>query len=300
MTSKRYLSSRIWRGIICAAYLLTLSMLTACERAEKALEGHKTFAIWPGTAPGSENWMVDQQSGFRSITNVTKPTLTLFEADPLLATGDAMVVCPGGGFQGLSIIEEGVLVAEWLAARGVTAFVLKYRVLHEPDIPLAEEGEDFSTRAQALEPLRKIAAADGIQAMRYLRANAKEMNIDVNRIGMMGFSAGAMTAMSVVMESDVADMPNIVASIYGAMPGGTPPDNGPPLFIVHARDDPLIPVEKSLEMQSKWKDAGLPVALHVYEKGGHGFGAVKRDQPSDAWMDHFEYWLMDQGWISAN
>ncbi len=297
--SERSTRARTGKGLYLTAFLLALTTLAGCERADQALEGYQSFNIWPGVAPGSEDWAVEQQSGFRSITNVTTPTLTLFEPDPSLATGTAMIVCPGGGFRGLYIIEEGVMVAEWLAARGVTAFVLKYRVRHDPDLPQADDSDDFATRLQALEPLRKIAAADGIQAMRYLRAHAEELNVDVNRIGMMGFSAGAMTTMSVVMEGDLADIPAIAASIYGAMPGGMPPGNAPPLFIVHARDDSLVPLKKSLEMQSAWEAAGLPVELHVFEEGGHGFGAVKRDQPSDAWMDYFERWLVDQGWISA-
>ena len=299
MASKRCMPATIWKGPYVAVYFLVLVALAGCERADKVLEAHPNFNIWPGPAPGSENWSVSQQAGFRSITNVTRPTLSMFEPDPELASGNVMVVCPGGGFRGLSIIKEGTMVAEWLAARGITAFVLKYRVRRDPDVPLADESEDFAARLQALEPLGKIAAADGIQAMRYLRKHARELHIDPDRIGMMGFSAGAMTTMSVVMEGQDGDRPNIAASIYGAMTGETPPGNAPPLFLVHARDDAVVPLAESLDMESAWNAAGLPVELHVFEAGGHGFGAVEQGEPSDDWLDHFEGWLVDRQWIST-
>lgn len=299
MMSERSMRVASRKGLYLVLSTLAIFALAGCERADKALEARPSFNIWPGPAPGSEDWSVEQQAGFRSITDVAIPTLTLFEPDPQFASGNAMIVCPGGGFRGLSIIEEGTMVAEWLAARGITAFVLKYRVRRDPDISLPDESEDFTTRVRALEPLREIAAADGIQAMRYLRTNAAELDINPDRIGMMGFSAGAMTTMSVVMEGKAGDMPSIAASIYGAMPGGRPPEIAPPLFIVHARDDAVVPMSESMDMRSAWEAAGLPVALHVFEAGGHGFGAVEHGQPSDAWLDHFERWLVDQQWIST-
>ena len=287
-----------WRSLVYLAVIPAL--LTACETADKALEGHQTLNIWPGVAPGSEGWDFEEQAGFRSITNIKTPTLTLFKPDPALANGTAMIVCPGGGFSGLMIGKEGVMVAEWLAARGVTAFVLKYRVRHNPDSGSSAEEKDFDERAKMLDSRRKIAAADGMQAMRYLRSHAAELKIDPNRIGMMGFSAGAMTTMSVVMTGDAGVIPNIAGSIYGSMPGETPPDGAPPLFLVHAKDDSVVPVDRSLAMESAWRKAGLPVELHVFEKGGHGFGAEKQDLPSDAWMDKLEDWLIDQKWIATS
>ncbi len=299
MMSKRSMRAASRKGLYLVLSTLAIFALAGCERADKALEARPSFNIWPGPATGSENWAVDEQAGFSSITNVTTPTLTLFEPDPELASGNAMVVCPGGGFQGLSIIKEGTMVAEWLADRGITAFVLKYRVRHDPQLPPADESDNFDARLQALEPLREIAAMDAMQAMRYLRTHARELRIEPERIGMMGFSAGAMTAMSVVMEGEDSDRPNIAASIYGAMPVDNPPGNASPLFIVHARDDTVVPLSESLDMESAWKAAGLPVELRVFEAGGHGFGMVEQGLPSDAWLDHFENWLVDQRWIST-
>lgn len=288
-----------WKLVYLACILL-FPFLTACQFADKALKQHPTFNIWPGDAPGSEDWTIEEQAGFRSITNVTIPTLTVFEPDPSLATGTAMIVCPGGGFSGLMIGKEGVMVAEWLAARGVTAFVLKYRVRQNSDTASPSSEDDFDERAKALESGRKIAAADGVQAMRFLRAHASEFKINPDHIGMMGFSAGAMTTMSVVLSEDAEDRPNIAASIYGAMSGTKAPEDGPPLFLVHAEDDAVVPVAKSLIMESAWQKAALPVELHLFDKGGHGFGAEKQGQPSDDWMNKFERWLLNQEWITAS
>ncbi len=278
--------------------LLLFLGLTACDRANKVFEGHQSFDIWPGEAPGTQNWPDKELEGFRSVTNVSTPTLTLFEPDPSRANGNAVVVCPGGGFTGLSVIKEGATVAEWLADRGVTAFVLKYRVRRDLIESAVPEDADFKQRIQAREAGRLVAAADGIQAMRYLRQNAQALNINPERIGMMGFSAGAMTTMSVVLEGGEDSMPDFAASIYGGMPGDSAPEAAPPLFLVHAEDDEVVPLDRSLAMQSAWLEAGLPVELHVFEAGGHGFGAEKQNKASDRWMEKFEAWLIGVGWIT--
>jgi len=273
---------------------------TAYANVKAALEGHEVINLWPDGAPGTEDWSGAEFAGQRSVTNVTVPTLTVFRPAPARANGSAVVVCPGGGFTGLAIIEEGTMVAEWLADRGITAFLLKYRVRHSAFATPAgapEATEDFDQRASALEAGRKIAGADAVQAMRLLRARAPELGIDPERIGMVGFSAGAMTTMSVVTEGKQEELPNFAAPVYGAMPAATAPDEAPPLFIVHAADDPVVPASKSILMYEAWSSAGLPVELHIFAKGGHGFGAVKRDQPTDQWLDLFEHWLTVQGWI---
>lgn len=279
-----------------------LLSLAACDRANKVFEGHQSFNIWPGAAPGPDDWPDRELEGFRSVTNVSTPTLIMFEPDPSLANGNAVVVCPGGGFTGLSVIKEGSAVAEWLAARGITAFVLKYRVRRDLVDSAVSEDDDFQQRIKAREAGRRIAAADGIQAMRYLRENAQALNINPEKIGLMGFSAGAMTTMSVVLEGSGDSRPNFAASIYGGMPDqdvpdNFAPDNAPPLFLAHAKDDEVVPLDRSLVMQAAWQAAGLPVELHVFETGGHGFGNVKQDKDSDTWMEKFENWLIKIGWI---
>jgi acetyl esterase/lipase len=143
--------------------------------------------------------------------------------------------------------------------------------------------------------------ADGLQALRYVRANAAKYNIDPNKVGFMGFSAGAMTTMRVVLNGAAGERPNLAAPIYGALqPGKSPPADGPPLFIAAAQDDPQVPVRKSAEIFSAWKGAGLPAELHIYESGGHGFGMLTRNKASDSWPVAFETWLRGHGWITAS
>ena len=276
------------------ACLCFMVCMGAQADVQSELAGHDVINIWPGEAPGTEHWSGVELSGTRSITNVTVPTLTVFYPDPGVANGSAVVVCPGGGFTGLAMIEEGTLVAEWLAARGITAYILKYRVRPSN---FSRVRDNRRERLSGLE----IATADGIQAMRVLRANAVAYNIDPDRIGMVGFSAGAMTTMNVVMTGEPEDIPNFAAPIYGAILGGsTPSPNSPPAFIVHAQDDPVVPPSSSINIYNAWSSAGLPVELHIYEKGGHGFGALNRNMPTDLWMQVFERWLIGHGWIDIS
>ncbi|MFV8817518.1 alpha/beta hydrolase [Haliea sp. E17] len=290
--------------LLIVLYFGSIAIAVDSARADvrTATLGHDAITIWPGAAPGTESWKGAEFSGKRSVTNVTVPTLTVFYPEPGHANGNAMVVCPGGGFTGLAMIEEGTMVAEWLAARGITAFVLKYRVRRDAlsaEPASTPEGEDFDSRAKALEPGRKIALADAVQAMHYLRAKASDYNIDPRRIGMVGFSAGAMTTMGVVTEGDADAMPDVAASIYGAMPREAVPANAPPLFIVHAQDDTVVPPSKSVEMYTAWSLRDLPVELHIFASGGHGFGAVKHRQAADRWMALFGGWLDQQGWTET-
>jgi acetyl esterase/lipase len=299
---------------VVAAWLAALALAGPVGRAEaapaQAAPTAEVVNIWPGAAPGTESWTGVEKDTMRAgepfpvlVTNVTTPTLTVFRADPAKASGAAMIVAPGGGFQALAYDSEGVMVARWLADRGVTAFVLKYRVRFTPPPPPAPGGggsADFDTREQVHEAAAQIAMADGLQALRYVRSNAAKYNIDPNKIGFMGFSAGAMTTMRVVQSGSAGERPNLAAPIYGALqPGKSPPADGPPVFIAAAQDDPMVPVRKSVEIFQAWKGAGLPAELHIYESGGHGFGMLKKTKASDAWPIAFEAWLRGHGWITA-
>ncbi len=302
----RFKLTKIYPGAllkILGFCLMMAAQSVAYANVKAALEGRDVIRLWPGDAPGTEAWSGAEFAGARSVTNVTVPTLTVFRPEPARDNGSAVVVCPGGGFTGLAIIEEGTMVAEWLAARGITAFLLKYRVRYsafagQADAPA--ERDNFDQRRIALEAGRKIAVADAVQAMSILRTMALDLKIDPDRIGMMGFSAGAMTTMSVVAEAENQHMPNFAASAYGAMPGITAPVNAPPLFIVHAADDAVVPASGSMQMYEAWTRAGLPVELHIFEKGGHGFGAVQRNQSADQWLGLFERWLVERGWIAKS
>lgn len=295
MSKIRHFRTReILKAVLSFSLLLMATGASANETASS--QDHDIIRIWPVTAPGTEDWTGPEFVGKNSVTNVTVPTLTVFRPLTAEANGTAVVVAPGGGFQGLALKQESDPMAHWLTARGITVFALKYRVRYTPGLQLPA-GDTFDQTIHTLEPARKIAVADGLQAMRYLKANAKAYEIDSGRIGMMGFSAGAMTTMGVIMEAEPDEGPDFAASVYGSMMGDSAPEAGPPLFIVHAQDDRAVPVRKSIEMYSNWTAAGLPVELHIYEKGGHGFGAIMRNSATDGWLSAFEAWLLEHGWI---
>lgn len=266
--------------------------------------------LWPGVPPGTEDWSgaetttvlpVPGSVEVRMVGNVTRPTLTVYRPQPGMANGTAVVVVPGGGFQTLAIVHEGDLVARWLADRGVTAFLLKYRVRTIPGfrIPgnLRKNPELFKEFAASFSSGRPIAIADATQTMRYLRTNADRLGIASDRIGMIGFSAGAITTMGVVMSDIPADRPNFAAPIYGAMEDKAPPNDGPPLFIAVTQDDNAVPALESMAIFTRWTAAQLPAELHVYEKGGHGFGMRPLSLPVDGWTKAFETWLGSHGWL---
>jgi acetyl esterase/lipase len=261
----------------------------------------ETVRLWPGAAPGTEDWKVEERmlkvpvkdAGMLTlVTDVTVPTLTVVRPDPAQSNGTAVIVCPGGGFQFLSWESEGMEVARWLAGRGVTAFVLKYRVRMANDGGTGKEGPTtFEAALKAGEPKINIARADAIQAIRHLRANADQYGIARDRIGLMGFSAGAMTTMSVVLKGDAADWPNFIAPVYGAMEDAPVPKDAPPLFIVHTQADAMVPAAQATRMFDAWTAAGRPAELHLYQAGPHGFGMRKVGSPVDGWTDAFEGWL---------
>jgi acetyl esterase/lipase len=304
----------------CLAALALVSPAFQAAAETAAAQAPEVAPIWPGAAPGTEDWTGPEKDTIGPtdsvpvlVTNVTVPTLTVFRPDPSKASGAAVIVAPGGGFVALAFNSEGVLVAKWLAQHGVTAFVLKYRVQFTPGAgprpepaagaPAGAGGgrDDFDRRNQIHEANAQIAMADGLQAMRYVRTNAAKYHINPDKVGFMGFSAGAITTMRVVLNSTPAERPNFAAPIYGAMQADkSPPKDGPPVFIAAAQDDPQVPIRKSVEIFSAWKSAGLPVELHIYESGGHGFGMLKKNKASDTWPDAFEVWLRGHGWITAS
>src|SRR5260370_19019393 len=151
----------------------------------------KVIPLWPGAAPGSENSKYEEtqitvQDGTKRISNVTHPTLTAFLPDAATANGTAVIICPGGGFRWLSFDHEGAELARWLNSIGVTAFVLKYRVMRTGD----EDEKDPAKAAERKKAVIPLAIADGQQAVRLVRAHASEWGIARDRIVLLGFSAG--------------------------------------------------------------------------------------------------------------
>lgn len=249
-----------------------------------------------GAAPGEE-WEQGPVGG-RSVRNVTDPTLTPVLPDPAKATGVAVIVAPGGAFYTLTMDDEGFGVAHWLADHGVAAFVLKYRleatpldyadyksVLHKRLIDAVQGTAKLETPALALE--------DAKAAVRLVRARAASWGVDPARVGFIGFSAGAMTALSIGLSDDKAARPDFIAPIYGPMVARSAPADAPPMFLAIALDDPIFARGRDLGLIDSWRAAGRPIEVHLYERGGHGFAAGK-SAATKLWIEEFYAWMQDR------
>ena len=258
--------------------------------------------LYPGPAPGSETWdwtETEQPStdGIRRIANVTRPALMVYLPDKAKATGTGVVVSPGGGWRILAISHEGEDVARWLNEQGVAAFVLKYRVARTGD----EGGKDKEEAARRRKEAMAMGIADGLAAVKLVRSRAEEWGIARDRIGIMGFSAGGYLTAGVALQGNGESRPDFAAPIYPAVPEEiAPPAGAPPLFIVHADDDKTVPpVRTSMRLYAAWKQIGVPVEMHIYTSGGHGFGMRKKNLPIDGWTDRLEEWMRAQGLLTV-
>ena len=255
--------------------------------------------------PASETWF--RQWGDPMARNITTATLTPFLPEPGKATGAAVIVAPGGGYMWLSMGNEGWEVAEALAEQGIAAFVLKYRLR-----PTAESLEDFKAfmnrdRTAPPPPDTSDDAKDETPAPRprmqfdlsnqledaeaayaMLVDRADEWGIDTNRIGMIGFSAGAGLTMHATLNSKTMKLA-FIGPVYGGMGEVEVPENAPPMFNVIATDDFLY--NGHAGVVESWYKAGIPVEFHLYQNGGHGFGLGNPDRTSNRWFDAFIYWL---------
>lgn len=264
-----------------------------------------TINLWPGAAPGSEEWKQQEATlgpgGLETTVNVTTPTLTAYLPDKAFSTGTAVIIAPGGGFVGLSINSEGHDVAKWLVARGFAAIVLKYRTKQIEGKDATKLGQ--SARAAFMAQLNnhaliaedgKYGVADGIQAVKVVRAHASEWGISPDRIVFTGFSAGGMITELTAIQPDAR--PNYAAPIYGATFPEVPPipQGLPPFFMVMAQDDTLAG-PYIVHFYDALKAAGYKPEFHIYNSGGHGWGMRKQGTTSDHWIDEFYYWLEAQG-----
>lgn len=249
--------------------------------------------------PGSTDTEVWAKFEGRSymVRNVTRPTLTPVLPKPGTATGTAVIVAPGGAFMGLAMSHEGWDVANALAARGITAFVLKYRLLPTPRDP-AEAGP-YMGQMLARElgnPMggdllkQSLAPTDARAAVAMVRANAAKWKIDPARVGMIGFSAGAMTARRVAIDAPAAERPNFVGYIYGPQDAEAVPADAPPLFAAIAMDDSLFP-SKGFPIVEAWHQAKRPVELHAYQQGDHGFGMGRPGTTNTGLIGQFVAWI---------
>jgi acetyl esterase/lipase len=257
-------------------------------------------AVWPGAAPGSEAWrQVEVEclapwGSDRLVRNVVRPTLEVFL--PERPSGLGAIVCPGGGFHFHSIDKEGVDVARWLSQRGAAAFVLRYRLAETPadDAGFQAVVRELIEHRAAMDAVRPLAIADAGQALSVVRARAAEWGVEPARLGVIGFSAGGMVATGAAVDPDPARRPAFAGVVYGA-PWETPPvpPDAPPLFQAVAADDFLL--EHCLELHRAWLWSERSSELHVYAKGGHGFGMNRRGLPIDGWLDRLWEWLAGEG-----
>jgi acetyl esterase/lipase len=275
------------------------------------MTSHEIINVWPSIAPGSETWSHEEiefstpfadepAKQWRGIRNVVTPSMTVYRPTGA-GTGAGVIVCPGGGYRLLAYDYEGTDVAEWFAARGVTAFLLKYRV-----DPSAPDPEDFAREniklleaivadregwIHTLDASRARAVADGVQALRVVRQRADEFGVDPARLGIIGFSAGAGLAIGVAL-SDPPDRPDFIAAIYGGDRSDTPvAADAPPLFIVVSQDDPFGLAPDNIRLYQRWIAAGATADLHVFSEGGHGYGMRTLGLTTDQWPTLLERWL---------
>ncbi len=285
-----------------AFFILLAVAISAFSFAQTSIK------LYAGKAPGSENWDWSEKKAVNTpgnalLYNIVEPEILVYPAPKEKANGTSIVVAPGGAFHIISIENEGINVAKWLNERGITAFVLKYRLVKmltdNPFKELMTLMGDFKKLDSINAPVVEMAKNDGIEAMKYVRGHAKELNIDPQKIGFMGFSAGGTVTMSAMLSAPQEWKPNFIAPIYlykNAVVGNLMPIKTTPIFVAVASDDQLGLMPHSIKLYEEWNAAKHPAELHVYEKGGHGFGIMKHNTSSDQWAADFENWLKVRGY----
>jgi len=180
-------------------------------------------------------------------------------------------------------------VARWLQARGIAAFVLKYRLVEKKQDGIPAMDMDMDTAG-------RYGVADGIQAIKLVRRWAAEWGVAPDRIGFLGFSAGAMVASGALLQADSAARPAFAAMIYGGPFGIMPPipTSLPPMFLAWAQDDPVA-LRPVVRFHDALKSAGYKPEVHVFNAGGHGFGMRKQGTTSDHWIDELYFWMEAHG-----
>jgi acetyl esterase/lipase len=293
---------RLFVSVLCLATFA--SLMRSADEAQ-------TINVWPGVPPGDQNFRAPPtpkaptggRANVHRIGLVTDPSLTIFRAPADRANGAAVVVCPGGGYNILAWDLEGTEIAEWLNSIGVTAAVLKYRVpRRDGALPHAA-------------PLQ-----DAQRALRHVRHNATTWEIDPNRIGILGFSAGGNLAVMAGVDwdrttypridaiDDLSCRPDFMVPVYPAYLGDEDKagplsplirvtEKTPPTFLVVTHDDKLRGVNAAL-FYIELKKAKVPAELHIFTRGGHGYGLRESDDAVSHWPKHCEAWLRAQGLLA--
>jgi len=285
---------------------------------------NETITLWPigasetlpGVGPETAYFApTGLSAGTSMLRNISDATLTVFQPAAGKGNGTGVIICPGGGWRILAWTHEGLDMAAWFVERGYTAFLLKYRVASTPTdpaaffaamaavndqlaapLPAAKAPRDFTSfvRDPILLRARNLAAVDGRRALEIVRARAADWGVRPDRIGMIGFSAGAFLVADVAMDPR-GPQPAFVAPIYGGETrGASVPADAPPLFTVVAQDDRLL--FKVVEgLYADWSNADRPAEMHVFARGAHGFGMIRQGLPVDRWTDLLADWLDDGG-----
>ncbi len=270
------------------------------------IQAQKVVSLYNGKAPGSETWNWTEKSTDKNIWNtpivynVSNPTLTVFEPVKGSANGTALIIVPGGGFQALSITKEGTDLAKMMASKGITAFVLKYRLNKSyTDDPAGEFMKglgDTTIMRRINDTIIPMTIADGKKAIEHVRINAKQYGIDPNKIGIVGFSAGGTVTLGATLNYTEQNKPNFSAPIYpyaAYFKEITVPADAPPMFIAAATDDMFGFAPDCANLYNTWIKARKSAEIHIYSKGGHGFGVAKQNMPSDKWVILFTDWLTE-------
>ena len=306
-----YFPGRRFGTALCAGLLMALCVISSSAPAHAAEPFEQ--AIWPGIAPGSENSALVEKNDDReikdgtavtrdrSISGITKPTITVYLPKEAKRPTAAVLLIPGGGMRRVVIDKEGHDIARWLVKQGIAGIVLKYRN-PDPDAGLS---------------VSNGAAKDVARAVRMVRHNAIEWNIAVDRIGTMGFSAGGYLVAWSAVRFDAGDAaasdpievqssrPDFITMIYGAATSAIQAEDGdgssvsvradtPPAFLVHAHDDKGVPSERSIAFYLALRDAKVSAELHIYAQGGHGFGTRARGLPVSSWIERWLEWMIAQ------
>ena len=304
------------RFVLMVSLFICLCVAWPTVGADKPL----VVEVWPGNVPeesdniGEEKFhmspkldrkQVEVTEPTRLVTNVTKPTITIYRPAKDKDTGTAMLICPGGGYWDLYWQLEGEEVAAWLNSIGVTGIILKYRVPRRPDEPKGQP---------ARRPLQ-----DAQRAVSLVRSNAAKWGINPQQIGMVGFSAGGHLAIATATSFDrrrykqiddvdkISCRPDFAIGVYSGYlkakdkdeiaPGLRIPVGTPPVFLAHGGNDIISPPEHSVLMYLALKKASVPAELHIYATAAHDFGVRPSEHPCSTWTQAYAAWLRHQGFL---
>lgn len=261
---------------------------------------HETTHALP--YPAAEQQYRSALWGSELISNISTPELLLFEPVQENKNGASVILAPGGGLYVLSIMGEGIQVAEWLTEKGFTVFILKYRLVPtqgDGAVAISEHlSQDAPEMYQNVEEVLPYAIQDGIQAVKTVRTLSDQYGLDPQRVALMGFSAGGAVSMGVLYEAEPEDRPDFFIPVYAwtsVYPVQDAPESAPPMLVICATNDGLDLAKGSVELYQSWVQKGFSAGLQMYAQGGHGFGMRKQGLPSDNWIERFYEWAVAEG-----